>query len=107
MRLGIDVPVNGRVRKATVTVYDDEGKGVLQDKADLVEMAERRKLAERLAKRLGKSADDLLAGLEAKWAEALNERRERLEQAEATAGEVPPNESAILDATPDAIRRPM
>jgi hypothetical protein len=108
MRLEIDAPVNGRIHKATVTVMGDDGAVLTSDRANLTEMRERKKLAERLAKRVGKDAAELLEKLEAAWSATMNERRQRA--AEATPQAAEPglqNEAVILDAFPAEIRRPL
>src|SRR4051794_11220044 len=83
MGFSVDIagPTDRRSRKATVTVLDDEGKAKLTDTADLASLTERRKLAGRLAERLGVEAAALEAPVEAAWAAEVGRQRER-EQAE-------------------------
>jgi hypothetical protein len=78
-KVEIDFPANGKMGCATVTALDRQGNVLGFDKGDLRGEPERRKLAGRLAQKLGRDPDDLQKKLEA----ALNARvtQHRQEQA--------------------------
>jgi hypothetical protein len=110
-KLEFDVPVNGRVRKARVTVLDRKDDSVkTTDKVDLESADERTKLCKRLVKRLALSESDarqLEDAVEKGWSRKVHERRQQ-EQAEAVASASPPTETTeILDAPASEIRRPL
>jgi hypothetical protein len=98
-RLTIEAPANGRLRKATITVFNDEGKVQLTDRADLTAIEEREKLVKRLAQKLHKNENTIRAKVEAGWNEVMEQRREQqaAEQA-ATANPAtpPPNVAGYL-----------
>ncbi|HEX5269464.1 MAG TPA: phage/plasmid primase, P4 family, partial [Gemmataceae bacterium] len=75
-KLDIEVPVNGRVRQATITALGEDGKVAFTDKADLVSMKERKKLAQRLADRLHADPGAVEEKLDAAWAAQVERRRE-------------------------------
>jgi hypothetical protein len=76
-KLAIEAPVNGHVRKATITVFNDEGKVQLTDRADLTAIEEREKLVKRLAKKLGKSEKAIRGKVDAGWYELMEQRHEQ------------------------------
>jgi hypothetical protein len=77
-RFGIDLPVNGRLKKATVNVYDGE-HFVTNDKADLESGEERRKLARRLARILKCDPEVVHEGLERAWKETYPQAKAQQE----------------------------
>jgi hypothetical protein len=99
--LSVDVPVNGRMGKATIKVLNRDGTTKTTDRADLTSIVERRKAAQRLAEKLDTDAAKLEAKIEAAWADALDAPSSE----EALVADRPKVE--ILDASPDAIRRPL
>jgi hypothetical protein len=106
--LNISAPTNGRVHQATVTVLNDDGTIRFTDKADLMGVRERKKLAQRLAERLQASVPDLEATIESGWASALNDHREQQRQNLGPAPDATNQITAlVLDGFPDAIRRPL
>jgi hypothetical protein len=86
-QLDFDAPVNGRFRKATVTVIDKAaGKVALTDKVDMESMRERAKLYKRLAERLpGVELKDIEEAGEAGWSATVQRRREEQQASEAEA----------------------
>jgi putative DNA primase/helicase len=92
-RLDVAVPVNGRVRQATITALDEAGKVQFTDRADITSVKERGKLAERLAQRL--KADPAAIGkkLDAAW----NAQVKRLRQQEETKASRPAPPAAPAD----------
>jgi hypothetical protein len=98
-RLTIEAPSNGRLRKATITVLDDQGKVQHTDRADLAAAGEREKLVKRLVARFHQKEKDLRDLVEAAWNELMEQRREQqaAEQA-ATANPAtpPPNVAGYL-----------
>jgi hypothetical protein len=104
--LDIEAPTNGKLHKAMVTVRDDMGQIQFTDKADLMAMSERRKLAKRLSERLGVEATEIQERLEAGWAALLNDRMRGQESVGAGKAS---NDiiMEILDSSPDVIRRPL
>jgi hypothetical protein len=106
--LSFDVPANGRVRKAVVEVRDDRGVVLTTDKADMLDMRERARLAKRLAKRLKAEADDVESKLESGWNDAYGKHQaSQAERAAAAAQEKVGSRAEILDTSPEAIRRPL
>jgi hypothetical protein len=104
----IEAPANGRVRKATVTVLDAEGKTATTDRADLLDSEERRRLAERLAKKLKTAPDKLQALVEQSWNETLDRRRRVREQAAAGSAEAAAEVGfELLDSSPQTLSRPL
>jgi hypothetical protein len=94
-KLDIQAPVNGRVGKSTVSVVDAEGRTVATDRADLSDAREQRKLADRLADKLGLDPDDMAVKLDRRWCltldeiraqKAEDEQREKERAAEAATG---------------------
>jgi hypothetical protein len=79
VRLVIDAPANGRLRKATVTALDESGAVVCQDAADLTSAAERTKAARRLSGRLKLPPADVEHKLEEGWNKVVQEHRARKE----------------------------
>jgi hypothetical protein len=70
-----DVPANGRLRQATATLLDDEGKVVTTDKVDLESMKDRSRLAKAFAPKACVKPKEMAAKIEAKCAEIATERR--------------------------------
>jgi hypothetical protein len=108
--LEIEAPVNGRVHKANVTVVGDDGGVLFTDSANLTAMLERRKLAKRLAERLGDPAkqDDIEAKLEQGWSKAINrQREEQKHRQETTAKGSDQFDVELLDAPPERLARPL
>jgi uncharacterized protein (DUF927 family) len=87
----IDAPANGRIRKARVLVRDEAGAFICDDTANMTSMAERDKLARRLAGRLGVDEELISDKVETAWAATLNER-EAEQQARRDAAAAPPEE---------------
>jgi hypothetical protein len=108
MRLEFDILANGRLHKATVTVRGDDGGPLTTDKADMVSMEDRRRLAKRLARRLQKDPEEVQAKVEEAWGKAYREHQDRQAAQQAAARrQEPPGTCAILDADPDVMRRPL
>ena len=88
--LRIEAEVNGRIRRATIFAHDLEGTIKATDKADLVDGAELRRSARRLAEKLKADPAAMEASLSATWAETLDRhRREEEEKAAAAAAGLP------------------
>jgi hypothetical protein len=102
----VEAPANGRIKQATITVLGEAGKVELTDRADLLSMPERRKLCKRLAERLGVDAETISKDIEEGWNAAVQRRREQEQARQAGADAGPDFTAAILDASPDTIRRP-
>lgn len=101
---------NGRIRKVEIAVINKAtGKVCYTDKADLTAAAERKKAADRAAAALKiEDRAELLAQLEAKWHEAIDQRRRVREQLAAGSSEAVGEVcSELLDCQPAAIRRPL
>jgi hypothetical protein len=104
----IEAPANGRLKKATVLVFNSVGKTVHQDEANLTDASERRKLAKRIAQKLGGTTDEWLQTLDQKWNEITDEYLRVRRQAEAGSPEATAiGTMQLLDASPSAIRRPL
>jgi hypothetical protein len=87
---------------------DSTGKTVDTDRANLTDAAERRKLAKRMAAKLGVDEDGLLKQLEDAWHATLDTRRRFEEQAAAGSPEAAPVGTVrLLDAAPLTVRRPL
>jgi hypothetical protein len=90
--LAIDLPADRRAKRATVTVTDSKGGTLLTDRADLSTIADRQRLAKRLAKRLkAKKQKATPAGIETRleelWAQADAARRQAQAEQDAPAAE--------------------
>jgi hypothetical protein len=106
--LEIEALGNGRLGVATVLAIGDDGKQLDSDRANLAKAAERKKLAQRMAEKLGHDPDDLLARIDSKWNEMSDEHRRLKQQAEAGSAEAVPIERIhLLDAPPREVRRPL
>jgi hypothetical protein len=115
-RFVFDVPANGRMRKATVTVLDEGGNVVAQDRADMESMEERGKMVKRLCRRLklGARRRAIADKIDAKWNETVTRlRNEHLEREAAAAAASPEasgpegpdaEEQRQLAATPEDVR---
>jgi hypothetical protein len=80
-RLEVNAPVNGRVGKATVHVYDGD-RLCHSDRADLTQATERQKLVKRMAAALKiRGVAKLQADLDAAWHAKVDEQRRMREQA--------------------------
>ena len=90
--LRIQAEVNGRIRRATIFAHDLEGTIKATDKADLVDGAELRRSARRLAEKLQADPATMEANLSAAWAETLDQHRREMEQAKAGSAEAMPPE---------------
>jgi hypothetical protein len=101
----IEAPANGRVGKSTVLVLDAAGKVVHSDRANMADDGERRRLAKRVAAKLGLKPDEVLEDLERLWNDTLDRHRQFQDQARAGPAGAPPAE--VLDSAPDLIRRPL
>jgi len=107
-RFKVEAPANGRIRKATVTILDAEGRVCHTDKADLVDARERKGLVKRAAEALDADAEELAADLERCWNEAQAQYQRHKEQAAAGSPEaVPEIRTELVDSQPDVIRRPL
>jgi hypothetical protein len=95
-KLDVNVPVNGRVRQGTITARDEAEKIPFTDKADLVSIKERQKLAKRLADRLGTDPAAVGLKLQTAWAAQVERRREheRAQEAVPAAAAVSPQGGA-------------
>jgi hypothetical protein len=83
--------MEGRGRKATVEVYDRDGKLITTDRADLSEEQERRRLTKRFASRLKCEPADLEVQLERAYVEFHQQRAvEHAAAAEASSTPFPP-----------------
>jgi hypothetical protein len=104
----VDLPANGRFRKATINVRNQNREIITTDKADMVSMEERRKLARRLAERLHIKADLVNGKVESAWEAALAKHRQNQDDLNAARnGEADQMAVEILDTMPLAIRRPL
>src|SRR5262245_9940322 len=110
--ISVNVPVNGRIGKATIKVLNGKGAIKLTDTADLRSIQERRKAAERLAGQLfpGVTPESLavkIAELEKKigeaWASALDQHEAGTAGGDAGGGACEAS-AEVLDAAPDTIR---
>jgi hypothetical protein len=87
--LKVVATVNGRISKADLRAFDSEGKLQHTDRAQLTEAVERRKVAERLARKFKlKSVEKVEADLELAWNAALQEELRKQEE-EQSANEAP------------------
>src|SRR5262245_56296711 len=101
MRLDFEnVCLNGRSRKSRVVVLDDDGVEITTDEENVVSLAGRLKLAERLAKRLNRKEEDIAKAVEEAYTRAL-------QQARSQPREEPPPTVALLLQPPETIRRPL
>jgi hypothetical protein len=105
--LKVDVPVNGRLGKATVrALLDDKMK--FTDEANLGQDRERKRLAKELAGLMGMTVEELKKLLLNAHLDALARRDE--EQAKRQSSAPASGSGAtveLLDAAPDVIRRPL
>jgi hypothetical protein len=109
-KLEFDIPVNGRLGKATVIVVNKaDGSVKTTDEADLKSLPERRKLCRRLEEKLsGVSAAELEAEVEAGWNQVVQRHRQQQDaQAQADASPPPPETIEVLDASAPVVRRPL
>jgi hypothetical protein len=108
-KFNIDVPVNGKVGKASVTVVDaDTGKVKTTDRVSVDSMEDRRRCAKRLAKYLDKPEVDIAQKLENAWTETVGElKTHRAEQEAKSAQATEKIAVEVLDVSPDTIRRPL
>jgi putative DNA primase/helicase len=74
-RFDVEAPVNGRVRRATVTVLDEAGTVVTTDKADLDDLRQLDALGGRLGERLQVQPAKIVEAVGKRWAEVKTERR--------------------------------
>jgi hypothetical protein len=96
----IEAPVNGRIRRSTVTVRDADGKNRASDAADLSADKERRRVARSLARQLGeKDTDKWQKLIEEKWQHLLDEQRRIREQQAAGSPEAAPPDPSPSTAT--------
>jgi hypothetical protein len=96
----IEAPVNGRIRRSTVTVRDADGKNRASDTADLSADKERRRVARSLARQLGdEDADKWQKLIEERWQHLLDEQRRIREQQAAGSPEAAPPDPAPSTAT--------
>ena len=74
--------MNGRLRAATVTVCDAEGKTRASDQGNLSKASERRRIGKELARQLGQEeeADKWEQKVEEKWTEILDQQKRIREQ---------------------------
>jgi hypothetical protein len=93
--LAIEAPVNGRLRKSTVTVLDAKGKVQFTDRADLAAAGERDKLVKRLAQKLKKREGWIREQVESAWNKQVDQRHEQQAQEEQAAADAPPPPAAI------------
>jgi hypothetical protein len=106
--LEIETPSNGRARASTVRAIGADGKQLDEDRADLSKAAERKKMAGRMAEKLGKDPAEMLARIEKKWNEVQDEYRQFKKQAEAGSPEAAAVETlTVLNAAAKVIRRPL
>jgi hypothetical protein len=106
--LDIEVPANGRYRKATINVRNEQKDIITTDKADMVSMEERGKLAKRLARRLDSQPAIITSKLETAWQESLaKHRKAQAELDAAKKGEADQSAIEVLDKSPPIIRRPL
>lgn len=85
-RLEVVAPVNGRVHKADIKAFDAEGNLKYTDRANLTEVVESRKAAERMAKKLKlRSAATVEADLDQAWRHTVEEQRRKHEEEQAAA----------------------
>jgi hypothetical protein len=108
--LEIDAPVNGRIRKADITVLDDAGQPLGPTaQGNLYDAKARKKVVAELAEQMpGVSQEEIAAALNTGWKEV--QKRNRAEQKAREAGSKETAEdvsAAILDSSPDTIRRPL
>jgi hypothetical protein len=110
-RLETDTHSNGRVGKTIVRVLDADDKVLLEDHFDLRSSRGRKKAARGLAaspKVPGADEDKFAEELERLWNDGANQRRQMKKQAEAGSPEaVPVVTVELLDAEPEAVRRPL
>jgi hypothetical protein len=92
--LKIEAEVNGSIRRATIYALDQAGSIKATDKANLMDAAELRKAARRLAKNLKADAEELEADLSTAWVEQVNNHRRKCEQAGAGSAEGVPDSAA-------------
>jgi hypothetical protein len=95
-RLEVRADINGDVGKAVITAIDGDGKLRFEDRGNMQESAERRRVARRLNETLS-LADPAkaLADLELAWFESRNEHRRKKEQEKAGYAEGPPPEGGL------------
>jgi hypothetical protein len=104
----IDAPVNGRVRRATVTLMDDDGSVKDREKADLDSSKDREKLARRFGQKINEDPAVIEDRLSSAWNEQVRQRREHQKAREAGSPDAADQISvAILDQHPETIRRPL
>jgi hypothetical protein len=105
----VELPSNGKVGKATVTVRDlvtDETRHI--DTANLKDARERKKLADRLAEELKEDPARLLAMIQQRFNEKLDAHRLALKLGKAGSREARADSSAeVLDEAPATISRPL
>src|SRR5262245_55728060 len=105
-KLHVDIPVNGRQGKATVTVRGKGDKTVFQHRADLREAPQRRKVAALIAERFPPvERAEVEQKLEAGYYAATDRHREARKKPHQPKGKTCAAE--ILDAAPAAMRRPL
>ncbi len=104
----IDVPVNGKPRKAVVRVLDAHGKLVTTDEGNLLSAPERDKVARRLSKVTQDEAEEIAGHLNDCVTQTLSREGQR-EQERRDAAAHPDSlpEIEILDTMPECIRRPL
>src|SRR5262249_20350832 len=73
-KIDFQVPVNGRLHRAAVQVFDSEGKVRFSDKGDLMDAKEREKLAKRIASKLKEDPEAVARKMEKGWNEILTQR---------------------------------
>jgi hypothetical protein len=92
-RLDVQADVNGVVGKTVITAYGADGNLLFEDRANMQESAERRRVARRLDETVNLSnPQKALADLEQAWFKARNDNRRKREQVEAGSAEGPPPE---------------
>jgi hypothetical protein len=81
-RLLVEAPVNGRIHKADLYAFDAKGKIIYTDRANLTEATERRRAAQRMAKKLQlEDSAKVEADLEKAWTKGVEGQRRKQQEA--------------------------